>query len=78
MGGAAAAGPRRTALRERLHEPGIQSYGLLLSVIGMIVFGVGLTYGLAALGQQLLGVVIYGVFLLAVSLIDFYRKEFNL
>ena len=32
----------------------------------------------AALGQQLLGVGIYGGFLLAVCLIDFYRKEFNL
>ena len=32
----------------------------------------------AALGQQALGVLVYGGFLLVVCLIDFYRKEFNL
>ncbi len=33
---------------------------------------------LAALGDQTLGVLIYGGFLVAACLIDFYRKEFNL
>ncbi|MDJ0778500.1 MAG: hypothetical protein QNJ16_21170 [Rhodobacter sp.] len=33
---------------------------------------------LAALGQQALGVLIYGGFLVTVCLVDFYRKEFNL
>ncbi len=32
----------------------------------------------AALGQQALGVLIYGGFLLTACLVDFYRKEFNL
>ena len=32
---------------------------------------------LAMLGDQLLSVSIYALFLLAVSLVDFYRKEFN-
>ena len=31
----------------------------------------------ALLGDQLLSVVVYALFLLAVSLVDFYRKEFN-
>ena len=33
---------------------------------------------LAILGDQLLAVTIYSLFLLAVCLVDFYRKEFNL
>ena len=32
---------------------------------------------LAALGDQLLSVTVYALFLLAVCLVDFYRKEFN-
>ena len=39
-------------LREKVHEPGILIYGLFLALIGMIVFNVGLTYGLAKLGSQ--------------------------
>ena len=39
-------------LREKLHEPGILTYGLFLSVLGMIVFNIGLSYGLAKLGSQ--------------------------
>lgn len=33
---------------------------------------------LAVLGEQVLAVVIYALFILAVCLLDFYRKEFNL
>ena len=39
-------------LREKILEPGILTYGLFLSVIGMIIFNIGLTYGLAKLGSQ--------------------------
>ncbi len=39
-------------LREKVHEPGILSYGLFLSLIGMIIFNIGLSYGLAKLGSQ--------------------------
>lgn len=39
-------------LREKIHEPGILTYGLCLSLIGMIVFNIGLSYGLAKLGGQ--------------------------
>ena len=39
-------------LREKIHEPGILVYGLSLALIGMIVFNIGLTYGLAKLGSQ--------------------------
>ena len=39
-------------LREKIHEPGILAYGLFLSLIGMIIFNIGLSYGLAKLGSQ--------------------------
>lgn len=39
-------------LREKVHEPGILAYGLFLSVLGMIIFNIGLSYGLAKLGSQ--------------------------
>lgn len=39
-------------LREKIYEPGILTYGLCLSVIGMIIFNIGLSYGLAKLGSQ--------------------------
>lgn len=39
-------------LREKLHDAGIVFYGLVLAVLGMIIFSVGLTYGLAKLGGQ--------------------------
>ena len=39
-------------LKEKVPEPGILFYGLCLSVLGMIVFNIGLTYGLAKLGGQ--------------------------
>ena len=39
-------------LKEKLHQPGNIAYGIALSVIGMIVFNLGLTYGLSKLGAQ--------------------------
>tara|TARA_B100000315_G_scaffold106854_1_gene98014 strand:+ start:3818 stop:5557 length:1740 start_codon:yes stop_codon:yes gene_type:complete len=39
-------------LRENIPEAGIVIYGLTLSVVGMIIFNVGLSYGLAKLGGQ--------------------------
>lgn len=39
-------------LKEKVKEAGITTYGIILSVIGMIVFNLGLTYGLSKLGQQ--------------------------
>lgn len=44
-------------LREPFREPFILSYGLILAVLGMIVFNLGLTYGLAKLGGQSGGLV---------------------
>ncbi|MDD9818802.1 MAG: DUF1538 domain-containing protein [Gammaproteobacteria bacterium] len=39
-------------LRERVRQPGTIAYGIVLAVLGMVVFGVGLSYGLAKLGGQ--------------------------
>jgi hypothetical protein len=39
-------------LKEKIRQPGIVSYGISLCVLGMIVFNLGLTYGLAKLGAQ--------------------------
>ena len=39
-------------LREGLNNKLITAYGLVLSIIGMCVFNVGLTYGLGAIGAQ--------------------------
>lgn len=44
-------------LREKIPEAGIVAYGLGLSVVGMIVFNLGLSYGLAKLGTQSGGLV---------------------
>jgi hypothetical protein len=42
----------RLLLKERLAHPAIIAYGISLAVLGMIVFNLGLTYGLAKLGGQ--------------------------
>jgi len=42
----------RFVLKEKLKDPGNISYGIILSVIGMIIFNLGLTYGLSKLGAQ--------------------------
>ena len=39
-------------LRERIKNAGFMTYGITLAVIGMVIFNLGLTYGLAALGNQ--------------------------
>jgi hypothetical protein len=39
-------------LREKIREPGNITYGITLSIIGMIIFNLGLTYGLTKLGSQ--------------------------
>lgn len=44
-------------LKEKLNQSGKISYGIALSVIGMIVFNLGLTYGLSKLGAQSGGIV---------------------
>jgi hypothetical protein len=42
----------KVVLREKIRNAGIVSYGIFLAVLGMGVFNIGLTYGLAALGNQ--------------------------
>ena len=42
----------RFLLREKLQQPGHITYGIILCVIGMIIFNIGLTYGLSKLGAQ--------------------------
>jgi hypothetical protein len=42
----------RLLLKERLQKPVIIYYGISLCVVGMIVFSLGLSYGLAKLGSQ--------------------------
>lgn len=39
-------------LKEKLRHPGIIGFGIMLCVVGMIVFSLGLTYGLSKLGGQ--------------------------
>jgi hypothetical protein len=42
----------RFVLRENLRQAGIVAYGLVLALLGMMVFNIGLSYGLANLGAQ--------------------------
>jgi hypothetical protein len=44
-------------LREKISKPGEIVYGITLAILGMIVFNLGLTYGLAKLGDQSGGLV---------------------
>ncbi len=44
-------------LKEKISQPGIVAYGIVLAVTGMIVFSIGLSYGLAKLGGQSGGLV---------------------
>lgn len=39
-------------LRERIHNPAIIGYGIGLCILGMILFSLGLSYGLSKLGAQ--------------------------
>lgn len=42
----------KLVLREKIREAGMLSYGIVLAVAGMCIFNIGLTYGLAKLGDQ--------------------------
>jgi hypothetical protein len=42
----------RVLLRERLSQGGVVAYGIMLALLGMIVFNLGLTFGLSSLGGQ--------------------------
>jgi len=42
----------KLVLREKIREAGLLTYGIVLAVVGMRVFNVGLTHGLARLGDQ--------------------------
>ncbi len=44
-------------LKEKIKHPGTIFYGISLSVVGMIIFNIGLSYGLAKLGSQSGGLV---------------------
>ncbi len=44
-------------LKEKIRHPGTITYGITLSVVGMIIFNIGLSYGLAKLGSQSGGLV---------------------
>ena len=44
-------------LKEKIKKPGTIIYGIALAVIGMCIFNVGLTYGLAKLGGQAGGLI---------------------
>ncbi len=47
----------RFVLHERIRNRGTMAYGICLAVIGMIIFSIGLSYGLAKLGGQSGGLV---------------------
>ncbi|MDD9978404.1 MAG: DUF1538 domain-containing protein, partial [Boseongicola sp.] len=47
----------KVVLREKVHEAGIVAYGLVLCVLGMMVFNIGLSYGLSKLGGQSGGII---------------------
>ena len=42
----------RLVLHEKLSTPGIITYGIILCVLGMILFSIGLRFGLSMLGEQ--------------------------
>ncbi|MDX8388788.1 MAG: DUF1538 domain-containing protein [Ghiorsea sp.] len=42
----------RLVLHEKLPTPGIIIYGIILCVLGMIIFSIGLRFGLSSLGEQ--------------------------
>jgi hypothetical protein len=42
----------RVGLREKFREPQMLAYGIVLTLLGMMVFNIGLTYGLSKLGAQ--------------------------
>lgn len=42
----------KVIIKEKLPNSGTIFYGIVLAIVGMMIFNVGLTYGLAALGEQ--------------------------
>ena len=44
-------------LRTPVHNAGVITYGIILTVVGMVLFSLGLTYGLSKLGEQSGGLV---------------------
>ena len=47
----------KVLLRSPVHNAGVITYGIILTVVGMVVFSIGLTYGLSKLGEQSGGLV---------------------
>ncbi|MEC9466247.1 MAG: DUF1538 domain-containing protein [Myxococcota bacterium] len=47
----------KVLLRAPMHHAGVIAYGIGLAVLGMVVFSLGLTYGLSKLGEQSGGLV---------------------
>jgi hypothetical protein len=47
----------KVVLHEKVHEAGIVAYGLVLCVLGMVIFNLGLSYGLSKLGGQSGGII---------------------
>lgn len=47
----------KVVLRESVHNAGIVTYGIVLCVVGMVIFNIGLSYGLSKLGGQSGGLV---------------------
>jgi hypothetical protein len=42
----------KIVLKEKMQNAGTITYGIVLAVVGMMIFNLGLTYGLSALGEQ--------------------------
>ena len=47
----------KVLLRTPVHNAGVITYGITLTVVGMVLFSLGLTYGLSKLGEQSGGLV---------------------
>ena len=47
----------KVLLRTPVHNAGVITYGIILTVVGMVLFSLGLTYGLSKLGEQSGGLV---------------------
>ena len=47
----------KVMLRAPVHQAGVIAYGIFLTILGMIIFNLGLTYGLSKLGEQSGGLV---------------------
>ena len=47
----------KVLLRTPVHNAGVITYGITLTVVGMVIFSLGLTYGLSKLGEQSGGLV---------------------